>query len=226
LVRSKRPGCAPENCEEKLAASKCDGLFWQVSWLKQAPPPSRKIITLVEAGLRLMPTPVAEPSRQCASGKSTQVHCSVGSPVMATPVVPPLPLVEPPLPLVGPPLPLVEPTLPVELLLPAVEVVEPVDPVGPLLLAVVDAELLEPVVVVVLPLPLLELLAAVVELEVAVNPLEPEALWPPVEPAAEPPMLLVVMPVEEPEVLGALLPQAARAGRRTTTSEWMRMGRT
>src|ERR1700679_1271296 len=72
----------------QLAASdevKAAGVVAQVSTLKHAPPPSRKIISLSVAAPGLTAKPVAEPLRQTAPGTPTQVHWDWVRPVTAHP---------------------------------------------------------------------------------------------------------------------------------------------
>src|SRR5215472_1606547 len=62
-----------------------DGLFMHVNALKQAPPPSRKIISFLDAELGLTQNPVLLPSRHCASGTGTHVQVMSVAPVMGAP---------------------------------------------------------------------------------------------------------------------------------------------
>ncbi len=50
------------------------GLATQLRALKHAPPPSRKMKSLVDAGFMRMPKPVEVPFRHLASGTGTPVH--------------------------------------------------------------------------------------------------------------------------------------------------------
>src|SRR5258708_5216314 len=61
------------------------GVTAHVIMSKQALPPSRKIITLVDAPLRLTATPACDPSRHLAPSMSTQVQVMSGA-VIAAPV--------------------------------------------------------------------------------------------------------------------------------------------
>src|SRR5262245_27751128 len=56
-----------------------DGLPTQLAMLKQAPPPSRKMRSLCDAGVGLMPSPVALPSRHCVPSTGTGVHVFGGA---------------------------------------------------------------------------------------------------------------------------------------------------
>src|SRR5580658_8471237 len=65
----------------KAASPKLDGFPLHVAELKQAPPPSTKIMRSSEVP-RLTPMPVEEPSRQRAWVKGTHVHTPALRPVI------------------------------------------------------------------------------------------------------------------------------------------------
>src|SRR4029077_12578169 len=73
----------PEPTQALNPASENDDAFpEQVSALKQAPPPSRKIIRFLGLGFTLTPMPGAEPSRHIAPSMGTNCQVLAGKPMI------------------------------------------------------------------------------------------------------------------------------------------------